>query len=57
MEGEKILVVCSFSDKPHIVPAPTGFDFNEGLLVLNNYQEVEHHLLKPYECRVYLWRS
>ena len=57
MEGEKILVVCSFSDKPHIFPAPTGFDFNEGLLVLNNYQEVEHHLLKPYECRVYLWRS
>ena len=57
MEGEKILVVCSFSDKPHIFPAPTGFDFNEGLLVLNNYQEVDHHLLKPYESRVYLWRS
>ena len=57
MEGEKILVVCSFSDKPHIFPAPTGFDFNEGLLVLNNYKEVDHHLLKPYEARVYLWRS
>ena len=57
MEGEKILVVCSFSDKPHIFPAPTGFDFNEGLLVLNNYKEVDHHLLKPYESRVYLWRS
>ena len=57
MEGEKILVVCSFSDKPHIFPAPTGFDFNEGLLVLNNYKDVDHHLLKPYESRVYLWRS
>ena len=57
MEGEKILVVCSFSDKPHIFPAPTGFDFEKGELILNNYNDVEHHLLKPYETRVYLWRS
>ena len=57
MEGEKILVVCSFSDKPHIFPAPTGFDFEKGELILNNYNDVEHHLLKPYETRVYLWRG
>ena len=57
MEGEKILVVCSFSDKPHIFPAPTGFDFDKAELILNNYNDVEHHLLKPYETRVYLWRS
>ena len=57
MEGEKILVVCSFSDKPHIFPAPTGFDFDKAELILNNYNDVDHHLLKPYESRVYLWRS
>ena len=57
VEGEKILVVCSFSDKPHIFPAPTGFDFDKAELILNNYNEMEHHLLKPYETRVYLWRS
>ena len=57
MEGEKILVVCSFSDKPHIFPAPTGFDFEKAELILNNYNDVDHHLLKPYESRVYLWRS
>ena len=57
MEGEKILVVCSFSHKDHIFPAPTGFDFGKAELILNNYNDVEHHLLKPYECRVYLWRS
>ena len=57
MEGEKILVICSFSDKPHIFPAPTGFDFDKAELILNNYNDVEHHLLKPYETRVYLWRS
>ena len=57
MEGEKIQVVCSFSDKPHIFPAPTGFDFDKAELILNNYNDVEHHLLKPYETRVYLWRS
>ena len=26
-------------------------------MILNNYNDVEHHLLKPYETRVYLWRS
>ena len=57
MEGEKLLVVCSFSDKPHIFPAPTGFDFDKAELILHNYNDVEHHLLKPYETRVYLWRS
>ena len=57
MEGEKILVVCSFDHKNHIFPAPTGFDFEKAELILNNYNDVEHHLLKPYETRVYLWRS
>ena len=57
MEGEKILVVCSFDHKDHIFPAPTGFDFEKAELILNNYNDVEHHLLKPYETRVYLWRS
>ena len=57
MKGEKILVVCSFSDKPHIFPTPTGFDFQKAELILNNYNDVDHHLLKPYESRVYLWRS
>ena len=58
MEGQKLLVICSFSDKPHILPAPTGFDFSKAELILNNYSDsdMELNVLKPYESRVYLWK-
>ena len=56
MEGQKILVLCSFSKKDQILPSPTGFDFSKAELVLQNYSEIEHHVLKPYESRVYLWK-
>ncbi|MBQ7801892.1 MAG: alpha-glucosidase [Oscillospiraceae bacterium] len=57
MEGQRLLVLCSFSEKPQILPNPTGFDFSKAQLVLNNYSdnELELNVLKPYESRVYLW--
>ena len=58
MEGQKILVLCSFSEKDQILPSPTGFDFRKAELILNNYSdsEIELNILKPYESRVYLWK-
>ena len=57
MKGQKLLVICSFSNRDHILPTPTGFDFSKAQLILNNYSddELQLNVLKPYECRVYLW--
>ena len=53
---QKILVVCSFSDKEtHFFP-PRDFYIPGATLVLNNYRHAESRTLKPYECRVYLWK-
>ena len=59
MKGQRLLVICSYSHKPHILPAPTGFDFSKAELILNNYSdnELELNILKPYESRVYLWNE
>ena len=55
-EGEKILVICSFSDQPQKFTAPKAFDLKSGSLVLNNYPAPADGLLRPYEVRVYLWK-
>ena len=55
-EGEKILVICSFSDQPQKFTAPKDFDLKSGSLVLNNYPAPADGLLRPYEVRVYLWK-
>ena len=57
MKGQRLLVLCSFSEKAQILPNPTGFDFSKAKLILNNYSdnELELNVLKPYETRVYLW--
>ena len=57
MAGQKILVVCSFSEKNQLFHAPKGFDLMKGKLVLQNYEAPVFNLLKPYECRVYLWEE
>ena len=57
MEGQKLLVMCSFADHPISLPIPKGFDLNTGSLILGNYQRPCMKALRPYETRVYLWEG
>ena len=50
---EKLLVVCSFTDKAARMRAPKSFDLKKATLLLSNYEQVGD-TLKPYEVRVYL---
>ena len=53
---QKILVVCSFSDKCEDWKAPAGFDLGTAELALCNIPDADPAVLKPYEARVYLWK-
>ena len=55
-DAEKLLVVCSFSEKTVALKVPAGFDISKGELVLANYPDVGPEL-RPYECRVYQWKK
>lgn len=55
-ETDKILVICSFSEKQLRYRTPKGFDLNSGELVLGNYIQPIKNTLHPYECKVYLWK-
>jgi oligo-1,6-glucosidase len=57
MPGQKILVLCAFSDQPVSLPMPKGFDLNTGKLILANYDKPCRKALRPYETRVYLWED
>ena len=52
---QKILVVCSFSDKETRFPIPRGFDLAAGQLILSNNPKKQENTLPPYGCKVYLW--
>ena len=54
--AEKLLVVCSFADRPVSMKIPRGYDLSTAQLILQNYPAPEESLLMPYETRVYLWR-
>ncbi len=54
-KGQKILVVCSFTEKPIRFRFPKGFDSQTGKLILQNYADAAQTTLKSYETRVYLW--
>lgn len=54
---QKILVVCSYSDRNEKWKAPTGFDIKNAELILGNYSDEDSSELRPYEARVYLWRK
>ena len=56
MEGQKLLVICSFSKTPCRLRIPRGFDLNGGKLILSNY-DTHGSTLQPYETRVYLWEE
>ena len=53
---EKILVVCSFSERRVEFRLPKGFDLTKGELILCNYDGNPQSGLRPYETRVYLWK-
>ena len=53
---QKILVVCSFSDKDTRFKAPKGFYLDGAEAALCNYPDPTSDTLRPYECRVYLWK-
>ena len=56
-DDEKLLVVCSFTEKRVKFTAPKGFDLEAGKLLLCNYPKYRSSILKPYEARVYLWKK
>ncbi len=53
---QKILVVCSYSDKKVKFKAPRSFYMDGAVLALGNYDDPIPDILRPYECRVYLWK-
>ena len=53
---QKILVVCSFSQRDVKFPTPIGFDMDASQLILSNVTAPNRNVLKPYECKVYLWK-
>jgi len=55
-QGEKLLVICSFVERPVKFEAPQGFEMIRGRLMLSNYGsqlDGNGFITKPYECRVY----
>ena len=55
-DRQKILVVCSFTEKETSFRMPKGFDVASAELILSNYPDDEA-VLRPYEARVYLWKK
>ena len=53
-KAQKILVVCSYTDKCVKFNAPKGYDLSLAKLILQNYEKTEENTLQPYEARVYL---
>ena len=56
LKCEKLLVLCSFSDKAQDLRIPKGYDISKGELILQNYESPIPNILMPYECRVYLFK-
>ncbi len=58
LEGRKMLVVCSFSEKEMAFRAPDSFPIVDAKLVLNNYEDNKvirnGFMTRPYETRVYI---
>ena len=53
---QKLLVVCSFWNKPTRFKPPKDFYIPGARLALCNYSTIIPDTLQPYECRVYLWK-
>ena len=55
-EKEKLLIVCSFTEKTKKWNVPSGFDIASAELLLSNYDNTGT-TLNPYETRVYRWKK
>lgn len=59
LAGKKLLVICSFSEKPVRFDAPEGIHLDEGKQVFGNYENCfvisNGFTTRPYEMRVYLF--
>ena len=57
LNGEKLLVVCSFSEKNVKFTAPSGYKLSDGTLDITNYDNYTYKdnsfVMRPYEVRVY----
>ncbi len=54
--SERVLVICSFVERPVRFRVPRGFDLSRGELLLHNYgteARPDGFTTEPYECRVY----
>jgi oligo-1,6-glucosidase len=56
-ERQKILVVCSYTEKEVPFKAPEGFDLATAKQILQNYPDADASRMRPYETRVYLWEK
>ena len=57
-QGERILIVCSFSHLAQSYRLPRGYDQAGAELLLDNYPEAPTlGKLRPYEAQVYRWRA
>ena len=54
-DREKLIIVCSFTEKTQKWSVPSGFDLASAELLLSNYDRLDGTTLKPYETRVYRW--
>ena len=54
---QRLLVVCSFSDRNIKFKAPKGFDTSKAQCMLCNYKDAGSPDLRPYEARVYLYNK
>ena len=55
---QKLLVICSFTDKPVRFQAPYNFSLSDMKLLLTNYDDTREEnsfTTRPYEARVYLY--
>ena len=55
-DKQKVLVICSFTEKKAKLHIPSKFDLSKAELVLHNYDN-NSLVLKPYETRVYIWNK
>ena len=54
---QKLLVICSFTDKETKLKLPRGFELNGSQLMLSNYKDETTLTLRPYEVKVYMWNK
>ncbi|MCR4614997.1 MAG: alpha-glucosidase [Clostridiales bacterium] len=56
-KNERLLVICSFREKPVKFKAPVNYDLSRGEVVFSNYKDCpidgNGFVTKPYEVRVY----